>query len=176
MLIPLKTDSPDADIQEWALVELQGRIEPMQEPDLQQALQVGTLQLSKTVSVRLAAAHNTALCRPSPCTTHQPGVCCCVLQNKDVVQLQVGYHIIEGKRVPLKKPMAILETVQQQDSSSADAGDSSSSDSSTHCKVSCLAVWRRPQPSRNTRCSWQEHPDTQQLTGWWCSCLCLHRL
>lgn len=51
MLIPLKTDSPDADIQEWALVELQGRIEPMQEADLQQALQVGTLQLSKTVSV-----------------------------------------------------------------------------------------------------------------------------
>lgn len=55
MLIPLKTDSPDADIQEWALVELQGRIEPMQEADLQQVLQVGTLQLSKTVSMARTA-------------------------------------------------------------------------------------------------------------------------
>jgi hypothetical protein len=49
MLIPIT--SPDAEMQEWALVELQGRIEPMYEEDLQQSLQVGTMQLLKTVCV-----------------------------------------------------------------------------------------------------------------------------
>lgn len=34
-----------------------------------------------------------------------------IVQNKDVVQLQVGYHVLEGKRVPLKKPLAILESM-----------------------------------------------------------------
>lgn len=67
----------------------------------------------------------------------------CMLQNKDIVQLQVGYHVIEGKKVPLKKPMAILETVKQDSSagssdSSMNEGStqSSSSSSTTHCKVS----------------------------------------
>lgn len=36
MLIPIT--SPDSDIPEWALVELQGRIEPMQETDIEQVL------------------------------------------------------------------------------------------------------------------------------------------
>jgi hypothetical protein len=48
MLIPIT--SSDSDIPEWALVELQGRIEPMQETDIEQVLRVGTLQMSKTVS------------------------------------------------------------------------------------------------------------------------------
>lgn len=30
-------------------------------------------------------------------------------QNPDVVQLTIGYHLLEGKRVPLKKPLAILD-------------------------------------------------------------------
>lgn len=47
MLIPIT--SPDSDTPEWALVELQGRIEPLHEVDLQQSLHIGTLQLSKTV-------------------------------------------------------------------------------------------------------------------------------
>jgi hypothetical protein len=53
------------------------------------------------------------------------------------VQLQVGYHIIEGKKMPLKKPMAILENVQHD--SAAGSGEGSSS-SSTHCKVSRSAA------------------------------------
>lgn len=89
-----------------------------------------------------------------------------MLQNKDVVQLQVGYHIIEGKRVPLKKPMAILETVQQGDSSSTGGSHSSAdagSSSSTHCKVSFLSVWRKPTPGRNTH-PVAKSPHTQGLT------------
>jgi hypothetical protein len=38
------------------------------------------------------------------------------MQNQDVVQLQVGYHVLEGKRIPLKKPMAIMDKVQETDS------------------------------------------------------------
>jgi hypothetical protein len=38
------------------------------------------------------------------------------MQNQDVVQLQVGYHVLEGKRMPLKKPMAIMDKVQETDS------------------------------------------------------------
>jgi hypothetical protein len=53
MLIPIT--SPDAEMQEWALVELQGRIEPMYEEDLQHSLQIGTMQLSKTVCDELSS-------------------------------------------------------------------------------------------------------------------------
>lgn len=50
MLIPLTSSCDSGDVPEWALVELQGRIEPMQEVDLRQTLHIGTMQLSKTVS------------------------------------------------------------------------------------------------------------------------------
>lgn len=56
MLIPITPPDDGSDLQEWALVELQGRIEPMQETDLQQELRVGTMQLSKTVRCCLDAA------------------------------------------------------------------------------------------------------------------------
>lgn len=52
---------------------------------------------------------------------------------------------MEGKRLPLKKPLAILETVQQQSacedvsgspsSGCVDGSSSSSSNGSTYCKV-----------------------------------------
>lgn len=70
------------------------------------------------------------------------------------MQLQIGYHILEGKRLPLKKPLAILETVQQhstcEDISSSPRsecvnGSSSSSDSSngsTYCKVRTAGIVR----------------------------------
>lgn len=48
MLIPI-TSEHEGEIPEWVLVELQGRIEPLQEVDMQESLQVGTMQLSKTV-------------------------------------------------------------------------------------------------------------------------------
>lgn len=57
-------------------------------------------------------------------------------QNKDIVQLQIGYHILEGKKMALKKPLAIMETVQQDSSigsASSEAGDGSQT--STCCKV-----------------------------------------
>jgi hypothetical protein len=47
MIIPLAA-SEDG-IKEWALVELQGKIEPQQDVDLQESLTVGTMQLSKAV-------------------------------------------------------------------------------------------------------------------------------
>ena len=37
---------------------------------------------------------------------------CCPLantQDKDIIRLVIGYHQLEGKRISLKKPFAILE-------------------------------------------------------------------
>lgn len=148
MLIPIT--SHDSDTPEWALVELQGRIEPLHEVDLQETLQIGTLQLSKTVRQLFALG-----CRPTRLVDqetaikfeekllHQPqppcaAPCNCCVQNKDVVQLQIGYHILEGKKLPLKKPMAILETLKDANtpsSSSSPDNEPSSSGDSTYCKV-----------------------------------------
>ena len=33
----------------------------------------------------------------------------CFLQRADTVELTIGYHLLEGKMVDLKKPFAILE-------------------------------------------------------------------
>jgi hypothetical protein len=45
-------------------------------------------------------------------SAEQTCVCYVSAQNKDIVQLTVGYHQLEGKRVALKKPFAILEQVE----------------------------------------------------------------
>lgn len=57
-----------------------------------------------------------------------------MLQNQDVVQLQIGYHVLEGKRMPLKKPMAILET-QQATGMPSQAADGMDGSSGSVCKV-----------------------------------------
>jgi hypothetical protein len=165
MLIPITSPDDGSEVQEWALVELQGRIEPMQETDLQQELRVGTMQLAKTVrwpSGRCCAAHNTS-CSPmlvpftidppytfqshvglstaSNCLAVPPtAMVSSVAQNKDTVQLQIGYHILEGKKMALKKPMAILETVKPDREEQCDDSSSGSSiQGSTHCKVRSCA-------------------------------------
>jgi hypothetical protein len=33
----------------------------------------------------------------------------CCLQKAGVVELQIGYHLLEGKIITLKKPLAVLE-------------------------------------------------------------------
>ncbi|KAF8065937.1 Chtf8 [Scenedesmus sp. PABB004] len=73
----VRVAGPDGAPPEWALVELQGKIEPQRPVEPGEALTVGALQLSAA--------------------------------NPDVVTLQVGYHVLEGRRVALKKPLAILE-------------------------------------------------------------------
>ncbi len=118
MLIPLR--GPDGGkLAEWALVELQGKIEPQRAVQLQESLVVGTLQLSQSVRrndlCRAAAHWPPAPPLPaslSPIPLAMTLLYCCIdaaLQSQDVVVLQVGYHQLEGKRVPLKKPLAILE-------------------------------------------------------------------
>lgn len=46
------------------------------------------------------------------------------------MQLQIGYHILEGKKVPLKKPMAILETISSVSVSTSTAPHTSQDDNS----------------------------------------------
>eukprot|EP00967_Tisochrysis_lutea_P078054 scaffold106122_cov17-Tisochrysis_lutea.AAC.2 len=76
MLIPIKgyRDS----VKEWALIELQGKIEDVAGAELSN-------ELGRLVAVQ---------------------------GQKDVVRLTVGYHQLEGKRLDLKKPFAILQKQQ----------------------------------------------------------------
>lgn len=37
------------------------------------------------------------------------------MQNPEVIQLTVGYHQLEGKKVGLKKPFAILQQATDED-------------------------------------------------------------
>lgn len=66
----------------------------------------------------LRQVHNLPLgqCLSQSLQTSLLSVACPCMQNQDTVQLQIGYHMLEGKRVPLKKPMAILEKQQETDS------------------------------------------------------------
>jgi hypothetical protein len=68
-------------------------------------------------------------------------------QNQDIVQLQIGYHVLEGKRMPLKKPMAIMDKVQEIDSEG---------NSQTMCKV-----WG--QQAELLQCRMPQHAQIQQV-------------
>ncbi|KAF5843339.1 chromosome transmission fidelity protein 8 [Dunaliella salina] len=78
MLIPVKGDKDN--VKEWALIELQGKVEDVAGAELSN-------ELGRLVAVQ---------------------------GQKDVVRLTVGYHQLEGKRLDLKKPFAILQKQQQQ--------------------------------------------------------------
>eukprot|EP00879_Flechtneria_rotunda_P020304 GHRR01021352.1.p1 GENE.GHRR01021352.1~~GHRR01021352.1.p1 ORF type:complete len:123 (+),score=30.45 GHRR01021352.1:671-1039(+) len=97
MLIPLT--QAERELQEWALIELQGKVEPQRDIDIAESLIVGTMQLSKT--------------------------------NSDIIQLQIGYHVLEGKRLPLKKPLAIME----KQGHNGNAGSQANNGSPIICKV-----------------------------------------
>jgi hypothetical protein len=72
MIIPLAA-SEDG-IKEWALVELQGKIEPQQDVDLQESLTVGTMQLSKAVRHLLSSTvgmpGTSVSCQSRPVPVH----------------------------------------------------------------------------------------------------------
>lgn len=68
MIIPIVAE--DGGLVEWAMVELQGRIEPQLELKPGAPLPVGTLQLSPAVRAnanRVAAAAAAGLAPPPPC-------------------------------------------------------------------------------------------------------------
>jgi len=68
MIIPISCDGP---VQEWGMVELQGKIEQQLDIPSGGALTVGTLVASKTVSVSWAAStllqHQVELCLRGHC-------------------------------------------------------------------------------------------------------------
>ena len=75
MLIPV-CGPENGEVPEWAMVELQGRIEqlgPEEEQELQREL----------------------------------GILHADAKDSDAVVLVVGYHRLEGKRIPFKKPFAV---------------------------------------------------------------------
>lgn len=93
MLIPVR--SAGGEVLEWALIELQGKLE--QQPGFtdQPISDIGTLVSTSA--------------------------------NGDSLQLTIGYHQMDGKRVPLKKPFAIMrKKVEQQAAAVAAAGEPSS--------------------------------------------------
>ncbi|MEW5304782.1 MAG: hypothetical protein WDW36_007369 [Sanguina aurantia] len=76
MIIPISLPGSDA-VPEWALVELQGKLEGLTEAQV--LGHVGTLMVAPNA-------------------------------DKDAVQLTIGYHQMEGRWIPLKKPFAILQS------------------------------------------------------------------
>ncbi len=94
MIVPIVSDI--GGLSEWAMVEMQGHVESLDGEDV---TEIGTLQLSPTVrGGRSLSAHGWSQARMTR-----------LLQDKDIVQLQIGYHLLEGKKVPLKKPFVMLE-------------------------------------------------------------------
>ena len=74
---------------------------------------------------------------------------CCLLQRADTVELTIGYHLLEGKMVDLKKPFAILE----KQSTPVDV-DAMEEDGHPQCNTeykvgsqSTLSVWQRILPT-----------------------------
>ncbi|PNW82508.1 hypothetical protein CHLRE_06g281750v5 [Chlamydomonas reinhardtii] len=75
MIVPIKT--PESEVVEWVLVELQGKIEQLTP---EQSIEIGML------------------------LSNDP--------DGKSLQLTIGYHQLEGKKLTLKKPMAILGKVE----------------------------------------------------------------
>lgn len=75
--ITVQQASADGEPPAWCIIELQGAIERLAEPEKGAALELGTL--------------------------------CVPANNPEIVQLTLGSHQLEGKVVPLKKPLALLD-------------------------------------------------------------------
>ncbi len=112
----------DGECPEWTMIEMQGELERKGAIDPDQEFSVGQLRLSKTVSLLCHAlwpsSHSLCMNRNSCPGRRQAfiGHCrassflsCCLAQRADTVELTIGYHLLEGKMVDLKKPFAILE-------------------------------------------------------------------
>lgn len=93
------------------MIELQGEVERRDGGSLEEAFDVGTLSVTSSVSSRGPRTHvRIQAARPRPCQPRPPLTDCLPtgLQG-DTVLLTIGYHQLEGKRLPLKKPLAVLE-------------------------------------------------------------------
>lgn len=107
MLIPLSAAEGDAP-PSWAMLEMQGELERKDGGTLEEAFDVGTLSLSSSVSAggtpHAWCSHDLlSLClAPFNSPNHH-----CIGQG--VVLLTIGYHQLEGKRMELKKPFAVLD-------------------------------------------------------------------
>ena len=103
--------SCDGGAAQWAMIELQGEVERKDGGTLAQAFDVGTMTASTSVSVQWGAWLG-ARAPPLPGSAHRssgPYLPACLLQGS--VVLNIGYHQLEGQRVALKKPLAVLEKV-----------------------------------------------------------------
>jgi hypothetical protein len=123
MLFRIDGPPDGGDIPEYGLIELQGRIEQQHEVPAGEPVPVGTVVLSNTVrwvppcsslslSLSLLCPHLSSLTPPP--SSKKPKQ-----QHPDVVKITIGYHEIEGKRIALKRPLAILERQQEQQQQAA---------------------------------------------------------
>ena len=121
MLIPISADPAQPDgVRQWAMIELQGEIERKDGGSLEEAFDVGTLSVSSSVSAPVGPGPPSTpaplwhpfngAAPPRPARTHpRPPRLSPIPAQGGSVFLTIGYHQLEGKRMPLKKPLAVLE-------------------------------------------------------------------
>ena len=68
----------------------------------------------------------------------------CMLQAAGAYQLRIGYHLLEGKQVPLKKPLAVMEAQP--------AGEATEPSAGKQYQVTGLPVVQRRQWCTVDRC------------------------
>lgn len=117
MLVRLSADEGAAAT--WAMIELQGEVERKDGGSMEEAFDVGTLAVTSSVScpdqvVRrggeraAASACSAVACLPT--SPSSPAAPLSVMQG--AVMLTIGYHQVEGKRMELKKPYAVLNRMR----------------------------------------------------------------
>lgn len=123
MLVPLTADEGSST--PWAMIEMQGEVERKDGGSLDDAFDVGTLAVTSSVRGRRADRLRWAggqAAEGTSCSRHQqtgpprvdiPAIptlaAASLLQG--AVLLTIGYHQLEGKRIELKKPFAVLDKV-----------------------------------------------------------------
>ena len=144
MLIPISADQGAATA--WAMLEMQGELERKDGGTLEEAFDVGTLSVSSSVSAS-GGSERRAACtageqRPAGHADDARCQWCCSLPMQGAVMLTIGYHQLEGKRIELKKPFAVLDLVAAAEGQAGE-GEEESAEYKVRMLTSCCECTRR---------------------------------
>jgi len=144
MLIPISADEGAATA--WAMLEMQGEIERKDGGTLEEAFDVGTLSVSSSVSGaagrRRAATFTAVEQRPAGPAADAQLPLVVIFSMQGAVMLTIGYHQLEGKRIELKKPFAVLDLVAAAEGQAGEV-EEESAEYKVRMLTSCCECTRR---------------------------------